>query len=322
LSSPSDSSDDNTPKPTPSPGNGWQVTLTAPAVLLPDAADVLERAGAAISAFEEGEGGRWRLAGYFAAPPDRAALARDLAALSVASDVDLTLDAVTPLPARDWVTETKRAFPPLVVGAFYIHGAHHAGPVPDGLIGLRMEAGTAFGSGEHATTRGCLEALTALAREHGWWPEAPVLDLGAGSGILAIAAAKLWRASVLAVDSDPVAVTAATRNVAANDAAARVTVVESLGLAAPAIGRTAPFDLVLANILANPLVAMAEELTAALSPRGVAVLSGLLSGQAPHVARAYRCRGLEPRAFMKREEWTTIVLVHPQGPLARGRTQS
>jgi ribosomal protein L11 methyltransferase len=288
----------------------WHLTLTVPDERTADAAAAaLETASSAVSAFEIAPSGAWRVEAYADREPDRAALdgAGALAALAhgVAGEglfADLMVERLTP---RDWVAENQQSFPPLRVGRFFIHGSHITGAVPAGAIGLCIDAATAFGTGEHATTRGCLLALDRLAkrgrRRH-------PLDMGTGTGVLAMAAAKRWNCAVLACDIDAGSVEVARTNMRANGVTRRVRLYRSNGYRHPAVRRGRPFDLVLANILARPLARMAGDLAAHLGSGGVAVLSGLLTRQAPLVLAAHRSHGLTLRCRIVIAGWETLVL--------------
>ena len=219
----------------------------------------------------------------------------------------LTGHAVTvaPLPDRDWIRQSQAGLPPVRAGRFFVYGAHDAGRVPPGVIPIRIEAGLAFGTGHHETTALCLLALTQIARVQ---RPRSCLDLGCGTGVLAIAAAKLWRQSVLATDIDPIAVEVARENARANEVAPLVHAEVADGLAHLAIRARAPFDLICANILAAPLVKLAPGLAAALAPRGLAVLSGLLRDQENLVLSATRAQGLVPHRVLRDAPWSALVL--------------
>jgi ribosomal protein L11 methyltransferase len=263
----------------------------------------------AVSAFETRPGGSWRVEAYADRAPDRAALAASgtLAALAFGVSTSGLLDDVTiqRLAPRDWVRENQQSFPPIRVGRFFIHGSHHDKTPPAGAIALRIDAATAFGTGEHATTRGCLLALDALAKARRF--RRP-LDMGTGTGILAMAAARRWSCPVLACDIDAGSVHVARENVRENGLAARIRLLRGDGYRDPAIRRAAPFDLVTANILARPLAAMAQDLAGYLARDGVAVLSGLLARQAPLVLATHRAHGLILRRRIAVDGWATLVL--------------
>src|SRR4051812_20321021 len=183
---------------------------------------------------------------------------------------------VEPLPDQDWIKLSQEGLPPVRAGRFFVYGAHDAGIVPHGVIPMRIEAGMAFGTGHHETTALCLAVLSDLAKRRSF---INVLDLGCGTGLLAIGAAKLWRKPVLASDIDPVAIEVTEENAQGNGVAPLVRAVVADGLTHPALAAKAPYDLIIANILAGPLTHMAVQISAALAPGGVLVLSGLLHNQ-------------------------------------------
>ena len=190
------------------------------------------------------------------------------------------------LPDIDWVAENQRSFQPFAVGPFWVHPSHAADSLPPGLLPLRIDAGLAFGTGTHATTRGCLEMLATL--DPGETVNA--VDVGTGSGILAIAMAKLWRRQVLGGDNDAEAVAVARENAALNGVGDLCRFVHASGLAAPELEARIPYDLVVANILAGPLAELAEPFAGAVRPGGHVLLSGLLVEQAAHLLEVYgRC---------------------------------
>jgi ribosomal protein L11 methyltransferase len=192
---------------------------------------------------------------------------------------------VEPLPNQDWIKLSQEGLPPVRAGRFFVYGAHDAGTVPHGVIPIRIEAGLAFGTGHHETTALCLSVLSDLARERSF---RNVLDLGTGTGLLAIGAAKLWKRTVLASDIDPVAVEVARDNAVANATGPLIRAVVADGLANPVLSRAAPYDLVIANILAGPLTRLAPDIIRVLAPGAMLVLSGLLTNQEKLVTSFYR----------------------------------
>ena len=208
------------------------------------------------------------------------------------------------LPERDWLAENRRAFPPLRIGRFLVHGSHWRGPVPPGAIAIEIDAATAFGTGEHPSTRGCLLALDSLARRRRF--RRP-LDIGTGSGVLAIAAAKRLHRRVLASDIDCAAVRVASHHVRRNGLAGQVRVVCAPGYRSRAV-RARDYDLIFANILARPLALMARDLGRAIAPGGVAVLAGLLRRQEALVLAAHRAQGLALERRLVIEGWSTLIL--------------
>ncbi len=210
------------------------------------------------------------------------------------------------LESRNWLEAVKQDFPPLHIGRFYIYGSHVTQSVPFGSVGLQIDAGLAFGSGEHATTSGCLLALERLAKRTRLHT---ILDVGTGSGILAMAAAKIMpHARVIAADIDPVAVRVARDNVQRNRLYGRVHSCVAAGYNATLIRKNAPYDLIFANILARPLMHLATDLAAHLKNNGRAVLSGLLKTQENMVLSAHRQAGLSLHSRITIKEWSTLIL--------------
>lgn len=284
----------------------WRVSLTAPDAAAAEAAmAALDAALGTASAFEAGAAGAWQVEGLSTARPDRVALETMLALAWAArggAPPDLAIERVA---ARDWVAENQAAFPSFSVGRYFVHGSHARSRVPAGRIGLLIDAATAFGTGEHASTRGCLLALDALARRRRF---RHVLDMGAGTGILAIAAAKTWRGKVLARDIDAEAAHVARRNVRANGVARHVEARRGAGYRDRWLLRAAPFDLVLANILARPIIEMSGGLARSLARGGVAVLSGLLPRQEASVLAAHRRVGINLARRFVVEGWSTLIV--------------
>jgi ribosomal protein L11 methyltransferase len=213
--------------------------------------------------------------------------------------------AVEPLPDQDWIRLSQEGLPPVRAGRFFVYGAHDAGEVPHGVIPIRIEAGMAFGTGHHETTSLCLAVLSDLAKRRRY---ANVLDLGCGTGLLAIGAAKLWRRTVLATDIDPVAVEVTKENAQANGVAPLVHAVTADGMTSPAIAADAPFDLIVANILAGPLTHLAPGIAHALAQGGTLVLSGLLTWQENLVVSFYRPHGMILRSRRRDGPWSALVL--------------
>jgi ribosomal protein L11 methyltransferase len=257
---------------------------------------------AAISAFE-GPGGRWDVTVHFAEPPDEDSI-RELVGLAAGDEVarDIAFDTVE---AKDWVKATLQELVPVRAGRFIVHGHHDRAKVPPNKLGIEIEAALAFGTGHHGTTRGCLLLLDEVLKAH--LPRR-VLDLGTGTGVLAIAAARALRMKVLASDIDPLAVRVARENARLNGAGDLVQAIHATGFSAPEFSKAAPFDLVLANILANPLRQMATPMARHLAPSALVILSGLLPQQAPSVVAAYRARGLILLRQLKIEGWSSLLL--------------
>jgi ribosomal protein L11 methyltransferase len=264
---------------------------------------ILDEIGAALSAFESVPQ-EWRIEAYPRRSLLTPALTARLALAAAAAGGALVDIAERALPERDWLAENQLAFPPLRSGRFFVHGSHRRGEVPPGTIGIMVDAAAAFGTGEHPSTRGCLVAFDALARRRRF--RRPV-DIGTGTAILAIAAAKTLRRRVVARDIDVGAVRIARRNIACNGVGALVRV----GLAAGYRGRDLRgqrYDLVFANILAGPLAAMAADLARHLAPGGRAVLSGLLRRQEPIVLAPHRGCGILLERRIVVDGWSTLIL--------------
>jgi ribosomal protein L11 methyltransferase len=246
------------------------------------------------------ERGRWRVTIFFRNDPDETAL-RELTAVAAGSDAAKALRFET-LAAKDWVRESLAGLTPVTAGRFVIHGAHDRDTVPSNRIGIEIEAALAFGTGHHGTTRGCLVALDDICRSG---TPRRILDVGTGTGVLAIAAALTLRRGVIATDIDVPSVQVARGNARLNRAAG-ITFMHANGVMAPAIHARAPFDLVFANILLGPLKRLAAPIRSILAPGGRIVLSGILNAQANAALAAYRPLMLERRTTL--DGWTTLVL--------------
>jgi ribosomal protein L11 methyltransferase len=257
---------------------------------------------AAIAAFE-GPTGRWDITVHFAQAPDEKAI-RSLVTTAAGEEVadSITFETVE---ARDWVKATLEELVPVHAGRFVVHGRHDRANVPPNKIGIEIEAALAFGTGHHGTTRGCLLLLDEVLKAH---RPGRVLDLGTGTGVLAIAAAKALRTRILASDIDPLSVRLAAENARLNGAGDLVKTITANGFLAPHFKRCAPFDLVLANILANPLRQMATPMSRHLASGALVILSGLLTPQASAVIASYRARGLVVRRHIRIEGWSSLLL--------------
>jgi ribosomal protein L11 methyltransferase len=286
----------------------WCIAIALPddAPIEPFQAALAQGEGAV--AITRGDDVGWRLAVYAETPPDRGELTARIAVASAAANIEPPAPTIEKLPDIDWVGHVHALTPPIEAGRFYVYGSHVVDPVPDGRVAILMDGGPAFGTGEHQSTRGCLIALDRLA---GGRQMARILDLGCGSGILSIAAAKIWPAEITAADSDPDAVAMTARGAEANDVAGRITTLRSLGFQNATLRRRAPFDLVLANILARPLARLAPAIARHLAPGGRVVLSGLLDGQGPTVLDVYQKQGLALVERIVLDEWLTLVLASP-----------
>jgi ribosomal protein L11 methyltransferase len=272
--------------------------------------ETLDEQDVVTAAFETDDG-LWNMAVYFSAPPNETAV-RALVALEAGAELANTL-VFERIEAKDWVAASLAGLAPVEAGRFMVHGQHDRARVRGSRIGIEIEAALAFGTGHHGTTRGCLLALDRLVKQQSYRRQANmrVLDVGTGSGVLAIAAARALHTRVLASDIDDRAVKIARENARRNRAGAFVHVMHAGGLAACRFRQRAPFALVLANILLAPLRRLATPMAGLVAPGGRVVLSGLLVAQASAALAAYRARGLILERRITLEGWVTLVLRRP-----------
>lgn len=258
-----------------------------------------EPTGVGVFEVEDGSG-LWEVGGYFEASPDEAALALAAAAFGAEQFV------VSRVPETDWVAHVRRELAPVEAGRFFVYGSHDAERVPEKSIPLLIEAAMAFGTGHHGTTLGCLRAFDRLLEKGVHF--ASVIDVGCGTAVLAMAAARVFDTEILASDIDEVAVDVARVNVAANALDGRVRCLEATGFNHPAIAAAAPFDLIFANILMGPLIALAPEMARHAASGGHVILSGILNEQAASVIEAYARAGFNLVETEEIVDWTTLVL--------------
>jgi ribosomal protein L11 methyltransferase len=281
----------------------WRVLMNVPdAERAEAAARALDPAVESVSAFESGDD--WLVEGLARDRPDRAAIEANLA-LQWLRFGDAPVLRIESLPPRDWLDENQKSFLPVTAGRYFIHPASWRGRTPKARVALKIDAATAFGTGEHGSTRGCLVALDLLARRRRF---ARVLDMGCGTGILAMAAARTWRSSIALCDIDPEAVRVARRNAAANRLRPFLTPCRAHDYRERVLMRKAPYDLVLANILARPLMVMARDLARVLAPGGIAVLGGFLPWQESTVLAAHRVMRLKLSRRIVIDGWSTLVV--------------
>jgi ribosomal protein L11 methyltransferase len=258
---------------------------------------------------DPGRPDEWRMDAYFEDEPTSDMLATLVTLVPSAAGAEPRLERIED---EDWVTLSQQGLEPIQAGRFFVHTPAHRGSAPADSIALEIDAGRAFGTGQHETTSGCLVALSRLKAQGLRFDD--VLDLGTGTGLLAFAALKLWpSARAAASDIDPVAIEVAAENAAVNDVRlgrgrGQVELAVAPGMDHPRLKARGPYDLLIANILAGPLIELAPSVAAALAPGGRLLLAGLLDSQADAVATAYRRRGLMLAARIDRGEWPTLVM--------------
>ncbi len=256
----------------------------------------------AIGLFDNKDG-TWRVEATFEGKPD-VTLLKDFLRREGAGEYAVSIEEI---PDADWVSISQAALHPVRAGRFIVHGSHDRDAAHGSRWAIEIEAGQAFGTAHHGSTLGCLRAIDDLAKKNQF---DCVLDIGTGTGVLAIAAARAWRVQVIASDNDPIAQKTACENVRRNGAKAYVQTITAEGLAHPLIRGNCPYDLVIANILANPLIAMAQAIARALRPGGIVILSGITREQAGRVAAAYGAAGFTRLRQFTICDWVTLTLRH------------
>ena len=266
---------------------------------LADACENLLSEPTGVGVFEVEDGSNtWEVGIYFVKKPDEIALDL-LAAMNGARPF-----AVSELPETDWVAEVKRELAPITAGRFFLYGSHDADKIPDDCVPLLIEAAMAFGTGHHGTTQGCLQALHNLAKRG--FVGKNVVDLGCGTAVLAMGVAKIWPGVVLASDIDEVATDTASANIVCNNLGGRVNVITCAGFDHPLLRNNAPYDLILANILKGPLIALSEDMGESCSAGGYVILSGILNEQAGGTKSAYEAHGFVEVEHLIVGEWSTL----------------
>ncbi|SFS21947.1 50S ribosomal protein L11 methyltransferase [Yoonia litorea] len=271
-----------------------------PAYALADALETLDPEPTGVGVFEIEDGsGLWEVAAYFLEHPDAGALAV-LSALHHAKPF-----GISEIPDQDWVSKVQRELAPVEAGRFFVYGSHDADKVPEDRVSLLIDAAMAFGTGHHGTTKGCLEAYDRLLSAG--FSGGRILDVGCGTAVLAMAAAKTVDDTIIASDIDPVAVEVAEANVKANGLAGRVDCIVAPGLDAPELAENGPYDLIFANILKGPLIGLAPDIAAHAATGGHVILSGLLNEQAEEVMSVYQRNGFNLHERTSIVDWTTLV---------------
>lgn len=287
----------------------WMAELDVPSDLVAAAEEMIGDEGVAVTSHEVSRPGvavspDWRVQVLFDAPPDEALWRERLTAVADGLGLSEAVIRFGHLPAQDWVRHTNKLNAPIRAGRFFLHGAHDADARPPGSLSLLLDAGLAFGTGRAPSTYGCLQAIDDLCRVR---PPRTMLDMGTGSGVLAMAAARAGVRQVLAADIDPVAVDVTRENVRLNGLRGRVAALVASRPDDPLLAASKPYDLVVANILAEPLCRMARGLAAMVAPGGHLILSGLLAREERMIVARYRVTGLQLKRRIPREGWHTLV---------------
>ena len=278
-----------------------KLTSAEAAYALSEAMENMDPEPTGVGVFEMEDGSElWEVGGYFVEEPDEIEL------MLMAQAFGAQPFIVSELPEIDWVAKVRRDLSPVEAGRFFVYGSHDADKLPEGRVGLLIEASMAFGTGHHGTTLGCLRALDRL--DEAGFRGRNVVDIGCGTAVLAMAAARIWPEPVLASDIDAVAVEVATVNIAANDLDGRVRCLEATGFDHPDLQAAAPYDLVFANILMGPLIALAPDMAQVTRAGSHVILSGLLVEQAAQVLAAYEAEGFGLAHREDIGEWATLTL--------------
>jgi ribosomal protein L11 methyltransferase len=284
----------------------WRVIFHCDPVHAAELGSILEDHVSAVSWFETIDPTVWMVEAIMTSEPDEHKFVQLLSPVCTTLGIPIPSLTSEELPETDWLEATWRSFPPHQVGRYYIYGSHTSPSPPADSVILEINAATAFGSGEHETTTGCLLTLDDLAAE-GRKFQKP-LDMGCGSGILAIAIAKTWNVPVIAVDNDPESVRVATHNAALNQCDFLFQAFTSDGFENQEIQTQGPFDLVVANILKTPLIEMAKDISKNLTPKGLVILSGLLNRDREDVVNAYKAQGIRLHSLRTLNDWVALLL--------------
>lgn len=268
---------------------------------------VMERDDLALtaSAHENEETGEWFFEATCDSPPDLESFV-ELARQTLGGTVEFSVAPID--PEINWVARSLEGLAPVIAGGFYVYGSHETAPVPGGLTPMKIDAAQAFGTGHHETTTGCLEAIDKVLKRR---KPRHMIDVGTGTGVLAIALAKRTRSTVIASDIDPISVTTTIDNAAQNGVGKQIIALEATGVNHPTIQQNAPYDLIVANILAGPLMALAPAIGRIAQKGAVVILSGILQHQARGVINAYARQGMVLNQKLQRKDWTTLILEMP-----------
>lgn len=289
----------------------WRLEITVPQAAVLAFEELMSGNCVAVSSFGD-DGTEWRVEGYTDREPDEVLLNEGLAVTASAFGLTAPALKIEFLTPRDWLADNLSSFEPIHVAGFFIYPSHFDGEYPHAATSLQIDAGTAFGSGTHPTTATCLIAMADLSKRRN---VTRILDLGCGSGILAFGAASLWSAQITATDIDPEAIRVAKKNTQINHLRHRITTVCGNGFRHDIIRQNGPYDLIVANVLARPLMNMSGGAVAALMPGGHVILSGLMTRDAPWVVAKYSARGLVLCDRWSQDGWTTLMMRKPNSDL-------
>jgi ribosomal protein L11 methyltransferase len=285
----------------------WQISIATTHTLAKGLSEALEPCMEVVTVFEEeGDPTLWTLRGICTQEPSFIDIEETVRLFAEGLGCKMPSLQIEQLPDRDWVAENRRSFPAFTCGPFYIYSSCVENPAWGDLIPLKIDASTAFGTGRHGTTAGCLELIGELHAQGIDMQTA--LDLGCGTGILGLAMARLFQREVLVNDNDPEATEKARLNAEINGLSSLVTVYTADGFDHPMLQKKSPYDLIVANILADPLIQLAPQMVAHVKPGGYIILSGILQEQAPKVCKAYVSLGMSCFKELLKQEWSTLLL--------------
>lgn len=288
----------------------WTIETDVPSLLAPVLADALSESALAVTVLAPPRKKMAHIEWLYDTPPLLAPLEAQMAVLGIVHGIAAPSLQIRELPRLDWLKKVAEDFPPLVVGPWTIHGAQHRKAVPDRRHALQIDATSAFGTGEHPTTRGCLLTLAQVLKSKN--KISTLLDMGCGSGILAIAFAKKTHQKAVAIDLDPLSIQIARTNRHINGLQKNIRIGLGRGYISPLVKKRAPYDMIMSNIFAGPLSHMAKDLKRHLRPGGVAILAGLLTSQKNKVVRAHNAQGLRLIKQISLGEWSILVFQHPK----------
>lgn len=285
----------------------WRLTCSAALENIETFADALEPYVLSVGWFESDNPEVWVVEATTRLEPNMSELQSIITSCAIEHQLIVPPLICEKLADADWLEQTWKNFPPLEIAHFYIYGSHAKGEIPNGLIGMEINAATAFGSGEHETTTACLQTLCDFFDEGRTFTNP--LDMGCGSGVLAMAIVKLWQVPVLAVDNDPESVRVTSQNALTNNCHQQIKAVCNEGFAGNIVQAQGTYDLIVANILAGPLCEMASEMVQNTTLGGIIVLSGLLTRQIDEVVEAYEKAGAKLQSVKKVQDWAALSFV-------------